>query len=98
MVRLGSRKLARYPDGAGGFRYELYDLAIDPGERHDLLPGDPGAAADLRPLLDGYEAAGVAQRARVEAATSVGAGGAALEAAPLDPQQEQKLRALGYLE
>ena len=99
MVRVGSRKLARYPDGAGGFRYELYDLASDPGEHHDLLPGDPGAAADLRPLLDGYEAAGAAQRARIEAATAAGAGGGgALEAAPLDPQQEQKLRALGYLE
>jgi arylsulfatase A-like enzyme len=97
MVRVGSRKLSRYPDGSGGFRYELYDVASDPGERRDLLPEDPGAATDLRPLLDGYEAASAAHRARVDAATRGGAAPAAA-GVPLDPQQEQKLRALGYLE
>ena len=96
LVRVGSRKLARYPDGAGGFRYELYDVSSDPEERHDLLPADPDAAADLRPLVDGYEAQGSAQRARIDAATGVGP--APAESVPLEPEQEQKLRALGYLE
>jgi choline-sulfatase len=98
MVRVGSRKLARYPDGSGGFHYELYDVASDPGERRDLLPEDPGAAADLRPLLDGYEAASAADRARIDAATQSGGAAPAAPSVPLDPQQEQKLRALGYLE
>jgi hypothetical protein len=96
MVRVGSRKLARYPDGAGGFRYELYDVSSDPGERHDLLPGDPDAAADLRPLVDGYEAQGAAERARIDAATGIAP--APAESVTLDPEQERKLRALGYLE
>jgi arylsulfatase A-like enzyme len=97
MVRKGNRKLLRYPDGAGGFRYELYDVARDPGERRDLWADEADSAADLRALLDGYEAAGRDRRERIDA--SAGAGAApGVEVAPLDPEQEQKLRALGYLE
>jgi arylsulfatase A-like enzyme len=97
MVRQGSRKLLRYPDPAGGHRYELYDLASDPGELRDLHPTEGATAEDLRALLDGYEAGSRAHRERVDAL--LGASGApAEESAPLDPAQEEKLRALGYLE
>ncbi len=96
MVRRGSRKLLRYPDGTGGFRYELYDVASDPEERLDLFPSGAASDVELRELLDGYEARSEQRRAAI--------GGPALspaphaESVPLDPAQEQKLRALGYLE
>jgi arylsulfatase A-like enzyme len=96
MVRRGSRKLLRYPDGAGGFRYELYDVASDPGERRDLHASEAAAAAGLRALLDGYEAAGRAHREEIDA--SAGVADAPPEAVSLDPAQQEKLRALGYLE
>jgi arylsulfatase A-like enzyme len=100
LVRRGTRKLLRYPDGAGGHRYELYDVAADPGEQRDLYPSAGDGASDLRALLDGYEAASAAHRARVDAAAGALAPGEAApaESVPLDPAQEEKLRALGYLE
>jgi arylsulfatase A-like enzyme len=97
MVREGSRKLLRYPDPAGGHRYELYDLASDPGERRDLYPSEGGSAADLRALLDAYEAASGEQRRRVDAWAG-GVSTPAEQSVPLEPAQEEKLRALGYLE
>ena len=96
MVRRGSRKLLRFPDGDGAFRYELYDVAIDPSERIDLYPSEGGSAADLRALLDGYEARSDARRASLGDPTRPGAAHA--ESVPLDPAQQEKLRALGYLE
>jgi len=96
MVREGSRKLLRYPDGAGGFRYELYDVSADPKEQHDLYPSEAETAAGLRAVLDAYESTGRAHRERID--STVGGGGAPQESAPLDPGQEEKLRALGYLE
>jgi len=87
-VRVGSRKLVRLRDGEG-FRYAYYDLARDPGERHDLYPEDPAAAEDLRALLDAHPQRLAGQRAAV-------VGGAAER--PLDPEREAQLRALGYLE
>jgi arylsulfatase A-like enzyme len=97
MVRRGSRKLLRYPDPAGGYRYELYDLATDPAERRDLYPTEGGSADDLRALLDGYEAAHQAHRQRIDASEGAPSP-SGVESAPLDPAQEEKLRALGYLE
>ena len=88
-VRVGSRKLVRLRDGAG-YRYAYYDLAKDPGERHDLYPADPAAAADLRELLDAYPE-------RVARRREALLDGSATEAA-LDPQRETQLRALGYVE
>ena len=87
-VRLGSRKLVRVRDGAG-FRDAYYDLARDPGERIDLLPADPAAAADLRALLDAH----LERLAELRGAVRGGAG-----ERPLDPEREDALRALGYLE
>ena len=89
-VRVGDRKLIRFREG-DSFRYEYYDLASDPGEKRDLYAQQPHQAADLRELLDSYEAAAVTLRRSlvpVEAA----------EPLALDPDREQSLRALGYLE
>jgi arylsulfatase A-like enzyme len=89
-VRLGSRKLIRDRQ-ASGPRYRYYDLAADPGEQSDLYPGDPGAAADLRALVDAYESAMAERRRGLPS-------GEAADDAPLDPRREEALRALGYLE
>jgi arylsulfatase A-like enzyme len=95
MVRRGDRKLLRYPTPRGGHRYELYDLAADPGERRDLFESHPDDARDLVLLLEGYEERSRALRARIDA------GARAEDTQPeviLDPAQEEKLRALGYLD
>jgi arylsulfatase A-like enzyme len=92
-VRVGDRKLIRVPRGAG-FGYAYYDLAADPGERVDLAAREREAAGELRALLDAYPAGAAAARAALEAG-----GPAAPAAAPaLDPEREEKLRALGYVE
>ncbi len=51
-VRLGDFKLLeRYEDG----RVHLYDLANDPGERHDLAAALPERVAELRALLHDFQ-------------------------------------------
>jgi arylsulfatase A-like enzyme len=92
LVRVGERKLARYRDGKGGWRYEYYDLSHDPGERQNLWPEQSAQARDLLELLEGYEERGRALRARID-----DTGDAQGQAVSLDPSQEEKLRALGYL-
>jgi arylsulfatase A-like enzyme len=95
-VRVGSRKLAPYRT-EDGYRFEFYDLERDPREQHDLYPSDPEAAADLLALIDDYERRSSEMRSRIDAAA-----GAVGDSAPrktfLDPEQEQKLKALGYIE
>lgn len=89
-VRLGDRKLLRYRTAAGD-AYLLYDLKADPGERNDLYAAQNESAADLRVLLDRYERDIHARRAEL---------GSSARAAPpvlLDPEREEKLRALGYI-
>jgi arylsulfatase A-like enzyme len=84
-VRRGQRKLIR-ETGAGGHRYSYYELASDPGEQRDLYADRPESAADLRALLEAYarrHLRDVPARAPDDA---------------LDPEREQALRALGYLE
>ncbi|MEM1061511.1 MAG: sulfatase [Planctomycetota bacterium] len=49
VVRLGDFKLVRYYDGRGD---ELYDLAADPGERHDVSGAYRSRAGELGRLLD----------------------------------------------
>jgi arylsulfatase A-like enzyme len=89
-VRKGDRKLIRYRHGAG-FRYSYYDLAEDPREMRDLYSADPDAASDLRSLIEDYvEAAAELYDSRVRSPEC--------EAPPLDPEREERLRALGYLE
>jgi arylsulfatase A-like enzyme len=88
-VRSGGRKLVRYRSPQGT-RHELYDLASDPGERIDLFGSDPHVAEPLLSLLEAHARELV--RAREGAAPA--------EPAPpsLDPDREEKLRALGYVE
>jgi hypothetical protein len=85
-LRLGSEKLLLWRD-AGGLRAERFELASDPGEQR------PGAAS--QPLLDRLAAAR-------DGAGAVRAGLRGGErAAPgirLDPEREQMLRELGYIE
>ncbi|MBK8974844.1 MAG: sulfatase [Planctomycetes bacterium] len=52
-VRQGDWKLIRFFHDGGGFshRYELYDLAVDPGERLDLADSRPDLVASLDGLI-----------------------------------------------
>jgi arylsulfatase len=92
LVRVGDRKLTRYRNGAGGHRYEYYDLATDPEERSDLYAARPEEARDLFQLLDRYEESNLSLRAELDRGESPES-----QAVELDPRQEEKLRALGYL-
>lgn len=89
-VRRGDRKLIRYRDGSG-FRYAYYDLANDPDERQNLYSSDPTAAQDLRSLIEDYvvEAELLQQGLTRDSANAP---------PPLDPEREERLRALGYLQ
>ena len=92
LVRVGDRKLTRYRTGNGDYEYEYYDLAGDPMERENLYAVRPEEARDLLGLLEGYEERGRQLRARIDEG-----GSAESQAVELDPRQEEKLRALGYL-
>lgn len=50
-VRTLDRKLIEYPTEDGGYRYELFDLAADPGERRDLSAERPGETARWSEVL-----------------------------------------------
>jgi len=92
-VRLGAMKLVRYTNADGEFIYEFYDVASDPGDEVDLAPGRGDQWKELALLLSQHQEASDRFRTRLE-------GGGAIEsqAAPLDPEHEAKLRALGYIE
>ncbi|HSP96095.1 MAG TPA: sulfatase [Candidatus Dormibacteraeota bacterium] len=62
---------------------ELYDLATDPGEHHNLLPGVVAAAPELRQELADWRTAW--------------AGHQLAEAVALSEAHKERLRALGYL-
>ena len=68
-------------------RPELYDLAADPGEAHDLAAAQPARARQLRAALEA-----VLRTERERATAAAGTGAAALSADTL-----QKLGALGYV-
>jgi arylsulfatase A-like enzyme len=55
-VREGDLKLIRFYARAddGSDELELYDLSRDPGERHNLVKEQPGDAARLNAVLDGF--------------------------------------------
>ena len=93
-VRRGRHKVVRYRT-ENGFRYEYYDLVRDPEERHDLFAERGHEVADLVARLDGYEHASHSLRERIEREAGAGAREPEIH---LEPAQEQKLRALGYLE
>jgi arylsulfatase A-like enzyme len=96
-VRKGHRKLSRYRTGKG-YRYELYDLSTDPQEKHNLYPSRAHDAADLRILIDNYEKRCAQRRAKIESALTRTPASTVPEKPLLDPAQEEKLRALGYIE
>ncbi len=97
-VRVGNTKLHRYKT-PGGFRYELYNLARDPGEQHNLWPQRDSNAEALAELLNQYEAVSAAARSLAMHAQVAGRPEEEPEkqTTHLDPEQEEKLRALGYL-
>jgi arylsulfatase A-like enzyme len=61
----------------------LYDLASDPAEQHDVAVEHPEVVAELRAALE----------ARTAAIGEAGSG----PAAELDPEEAERLRALGYI-
>jgi arylsulfatase A-like enzyme/tetratricopeptide (TPR) repeat protein len=75
----------------GRFKYveapvpELYDLRRDPGEEQNLAPLEPERTAELSGALARWTAATTDASAETEAARS------------LDPDEEARLRSLGYL-
>jgi arylsulfatase A-like enzyme len=93
LVRVGDRKLARYRRENGGFRYEYYDVAADPSEAVDLYPSRAEEARDLWKLLETHEQRGRELRARIDRDAPAGT-----QQVILDPKQEEKLRALGYIQ
>jgi arylsulfatase A-like enzyme len=88
-VRNGPLKLILNNDGPelwrAGTHVELYDLAADPGERHNLAATRPIAEAFLRQELERFR--------RQQAARSS-------DATPLEltPEELEQLRALGYVQ
>ena len=93
LVRVGDRKLMRYRTADGGFRYEYYDLAADPLERSDLYPSREKETRGLRELIELYEERGHDTRTQLDRGVPTQP-----QAVLLDPRQEAKLRALGYLD
>ena len=92
-VRVGSLTMARYHRN-DAVQYELYDLAADPGERHDRYGEGGEAARPLQAVLDAHE-----QSSRQRVAVYRGAPVGVVEPSPaLDARQRDKLRALGYAE
>jgi hypothetical protein len=63
----------------------LYDLEADPGETWNLADERPEVAAALKERLLRWVAAG-------------GAGSGAPEAVRIEPQAEEQLRSLGYIQ
>jgi hypothetical protein len=83
-VRLPTVKLIEYPTAAGGWYQELFDLTSDPAERSNLAAGRLEGVRVLHDLLEEWRAETGAERSvpRLE----------------LDPDAEEKLRALGYID
>ncbi|MCC6847854.1 MAG: sulfatase [Deltaproteobacteria bacterium] len=94
-VRQGERKAARYRNGDGSARSECYDLANDPAERANLCAGATSEPTDLAATLDAYQE--VAARHRAQLLLADGARTEEPRPAPVDPEREEKLRALGYV-
>jgi arylsulfatase A-like enzyme len=96
LVQIGTRKLSRYRQ-EDGFRYEYYDVAADPEERQNLYPERRGEVEQMQQQLDQYENACKVMAAGLAKSAGASAGGAPTKV-ELDPGQEEKLRALGYIE
>jgi arylsulfatase A-like enzyme len=77
----------KLPDGTVKHRVQLWDLAVDPGQQHDLAPTSPE-------LVKQFESMRASFRARVEADRPQ-----APEAAPqpLDDEARRQFEQLGYI-
>jgi arylsulfatase A-like enzyme len=84
-VWLGDRKVIH---DAATDRWQVYDLASDPGEQHDLGATAPEALAEARGVLAWYEGLAVTGGER----------GPATALPPVEADSAEKLRALGYVE
>lgn len=82
VVHAGLKLILTEPDGTT----ELYDLATDPGEQHDLSAERPRDVAALRALLDAQDAGADVSRYQTAAPVQVG------------PDLHEMLERLGYVE
>jgi arylsulfatase A-like enzyme len=89
-LQLGDWKIIR-SRSQGRFVYELYDLSRDPRETNDRFGQYPEETANLLRLLDRYDE-------RVKELHERLGGPIAGTAPGVDPDLEEKLRALGYLD
>ena len=95
LLQIGMQKLMQYRR-RGGFEYEYYDLTKDAGERHNADDPTAGHIAIMHERLAKYEndciatAVTLSTQSRSTRATTP-------KAMQLSPSEEEKLRALGYL-
>jgi arylsulfatase A-like enzyme len=93
-VRVNDRKLIRTRTNDGVDRYSYFDLSDDPGETRNLFREQRIEAAELVSLLRRHERDAKATRNALRAGQSPGE-----PASPaFDPQRDEQLRALGYIE
>jgi len=95
-VRSGDHKLARYRTGDES-HYEMYDVASDPGETDNIYRPDAAEAQRLQSFLTDYQQQAQQWRSRLMTDNTGQTGVASVPSVGLDPEQEEKLRALGYL-
>lgn len=69
---------------------ELYDLTQDPEEQFSVVRSNPDIVKEAKSLLD--EQARQAERLRKHYGVTSG------EAKPLDPETEERLKSLGYVQ
>ncbi len=93
-VRVNERKLIRTRTSDGVDHYSYFDLSNDPGEMRNRFSGHRAEAADLMALLREHERDAKASRDALRAGNLPG------EPTPpaFDPQRDEQLRALGYIE
>jgi arylsulfatase A-like enzyme len=94
-ARRGHTKLIKRKTAAG-YRFEQYDLETDPLEKTDLLGSDTAPDPALAAALESYLSRAEATRMQLRGAAGA-SGGPQNPTRELDPAQEEKLRALGYL-
>jgi arylsulfatase A-like enzyme len=91
-IRQGDHKLLRIPSPKGD-QYRFFDLAVDPGETRSLGIVDSRAATLLQ-AMKRHERDSRELRAQLRQ----GAPEDHAKEAPFDPEREEQLRSLGYIE